>query len=396
MSVGDVPESVEPCKDRVKVRIPEEFDSCDSVRLSEFEDDYLPYFNLPRVAELCGYSDDKMYRLALAAEQGKWIQEEYLPDRSERVKRKFSVQETQELVRRTPSYVGQSKMRRPFLLSIVANPWNEVSDRSRSSTLTIAQALSLRGHRVLCVDLNPYCAISKHLGADFGNYPSGSICHEILYRGKPVRGWEFWRQFAKKTFWPNIDLIAGSVVGAVTPFLKSSRGSWHGDLAILVSGFQSLASPSIAEQYDYVVLELPSNFDTVSFCAQLAVDAFILTHSSNMSDWAHVVRWFKNFSDMIEKVPTPVAERNYMFALMLECSASVSVEYRYLPDFRLGDGLIRFRMPGLPAKMPCSVYEMGKFNGLYKGAKFARDAYDELARFIDSNARAGVNVQQSE
>lgn len=128
-----------------------------------------------------------------------------------------------------------------------------------TSTVNLAAALALEGHKVLVIDLDPQAHATLHLGLLPGR--SGPSLYEILTEGKSIE--EVRRQVA-----PNLSIVGSHIdlAGAELELL--------GTVGREVILRDQLAADT--EQYDYVLMDCPPSLSVLTLNALCAANEVLI------------------------------------------------------------------------------------------------------------------------
>ena len=163
----------------------------------------------------------------------------------------------------------------------------------------LAQFLSLSGHRVLAVDLDPQASLSAIQGfqPEFDVHENETIYGAIRYddQRRPLR------DIIRKTNFPNLDLVPGNLelmeFEHDTPrILAQGQGRDYGRIF-----FARLdeALTSVADDYDIVLIDCPPQLGFLTMSAICAATAVLITVHPQMLDVMSMCQFLQMLGDIL-------------------------------------------------------------------------------------------------
>ncbi|MCE6077549.1 plasmid partitioning protein RepA [Agrobacterium vitis] len=163
----------------------------------------------------------------------------------------------------------------------------------------LAQFLSLSGHRVLAVDLDPQASLSAIHGfqPEFDVHENETIYGAIRYddQRRPLR------DIIRKTNFPNLDLVPGNLelmeFEHDTPrILAQGQGRDYGRIF-----FARLdeALTSVADDYDIVLIDCPPQLGFLTMSAICAATAVLITVHPQMLDVMSMCQFLQMLGDIL-------------------------------------------------------------------------------------------------
>jgi len=304
-------------------------------------------------------------------------------------RREFTLQETQTWVREY-----RSRRLRPAgaeaICIAVANFKGGVG--KTTTTMTLAQGLTLRGHRVLVIDCDPQGSLTTL----FGILPDTEV--EEVQTILPVcMGQQASIAPAiQSTYWHNLDLVCAAPLLFAAEFGLPAR-------QMREEGFEfwnalNLALDDVRGQYDVVLLDTPPALSYVTINALMASDGILMPLPPNALDAASAAQFWRLFSDLTgDLVMHRGVTKEFDFVRVLltrvdNQDATAAVVREWIG--KTYEGKV------LPAEIPKTtvasssaaefgtVYDIGRYEGNQRTYKRALDAYDKVTELLEEIIRA--------
>lgn len=341
-----------------------------------------PRFNLSELAALCGIekgsANHRLSRGDLPA--GK------LNEKGSR--REFTLAEARAWVR---EYRRES--RRPQgAEAITVAVGNFKGGVSKTTTaMTLAQGLTLRGHRCLVIDLDPQGSLTTL----FGLLPDTEVDESNTILPLAL-GSETSIQYAiQPTYWDGIDLVAASPMLFGAEFALPARQTKE-------SGFEfwrvlDLGIDDVRSTYDVIIIDTPPALSYVTINAFMAADGIIMPLPPNALDFASAAQFWSLFSDLTGQL---LAQRglskefdfiHVLLARVDAADAATDVVRRWIGQ-TYAEKVLPVEIPktavsGVASAEFGTVYDIARYDGSARTFKRARDAYDAFVGHIESSIR---------
>jgi chromosome partitioning protein len=256
-----------------------------------------------------------------------------------------------------------------------------------TTAMTLAQGLTLRGRRVLIVDLDPQASLTSLCGL----LPDAEIQEDmtvmpLIYEEKDTLSYA-----VQPTYWDGMDLIPGApglfAAEFAIPHKVAQQPGFH---------FWEILAPSLrllAEEYDAVVIDTPPSLSYLTINALMAADGMLMPLPPNALDFASAAQYWNLFSDLTASFKNRHFEKrfDFMHVLLSKVNAqdpSSAVVRDWI--------MTTYAAKVLPVEIPltsvtsatatefATVYDVSKWDGSAKTYARARDNYDRLVELIDA------------
>jgi chromosome partitioning protein len=261
-----------------------------------------------------------------------------------------------------------------------------------TSAVTLAQGLSMKGHRVLLLDLDPQGSATTL----FGVLPDAEV--EVANTAMPLFAgdYESLGYAIRPTYWPNIDLVCAAPLLYSAEFILPARQAkdpgfefWR----VLDRGLDETR-----EEYDVIVIDTPPSLSYLTINALMAADGVIMPLPPSALDFASSAQFWDLFSDLCNNlIRSRGKDKSFEFIDVLlsrvEASdAASSVVRRWVLE-GYGDKVLPIEIPKTAVAATASaefgtVYDLPRGSVNSKTFARARDAYDRMCELIEQQIEA--------
>ncbi|WP_175983257.1 AAA family ATPase [Caballeronia zhejiangensis] len=361
-------------------------DVVERVRNSIFSPDYIkkpPTFSVAQVAALCRIDRSALMRRVAKGDlpAGKEINKS---------RRDFTLAEA----RRWARAYGRSYMRKADDRAVVVTTGNSKGGVSKTTTtMCMAQGLSLLGYRVLCIDLDPQGSLTSLCGY----LPDTQVQEEDTIL--PLcAGDEVSLQYAiKPTYWDGLDVIGCSPIAFAAEFHIPSRQSKREPdfrfYDVLNRGLNDLRA-----DYDVILIDTSPTLSYLSLNAFFAADGLIMPVPPRGMDFVSSSQFWNLFSGLASSIAEQAgAQKTWKFIDVLLCmtegqgNVNESVVREWV-KVAYGDKLMIGEIPKTVVSSSSgtkfsTVYDITKYTGSAKTYQTARVAYDAAVDQVEAQIR---------
>ena len=260
-----------------------------------------------------------------------------------------------------------------------------------TTTMTLAQGLSLLGHRVLNIDMDPQGSLTTLHGL----LPDSEIEDEDtlgpLFHGEQTDV----RYAIRKTYWPGIDLIPAASAMFSAEFALPAQQMRDRNFEfwdVLNKGLESAR-----DDYDVILIDTPPSLSYMTINAFFAADGMIVPMTASMLDMASSAQFWSLFSDLAASISKrlPVPKEYDFINILLAKINNNDTTTRAVRDWIstvYGGKVMPVEIPmtavsGSAASEFATVFDISKYAGDVRTYKRAREAYEALALAVEDSIR---------
>ena len=341
-----------------------------------------PTFSTLQLATLCGVDKTHVtYR----------ITKNDLPSgklSSTGAKREFTLSDVRKWTKSYRSDKMKPSMKKAIVIAI-ANFKGGVS--KTTSAMVLAQGLSMRGHRVLAIDVDPQGSLTTLHGI----LPEAEVSEDMTV-GPLCDGSESDITYAiRSTYWDGLDLVAAA------PFLFSAEFSlptrqmretgakfWN----VLNAGLEA-----VKDIYDVIIIDTPPSLSYVTINALWAANGIIVPVPPSGLDFASSAQFWSLLSDLgtnLDKQDEQDVNKVFDFLHVLLSRVDpmdpASPAVRQWIQTTYGEFVLPVEIPKTTvtsnkAAEFATVYDVQKYDGAAKTYKRAADAYDCFVDLVEQS-----------
>ncbi len=349
-----------------------------------------PAFNLSQLAAMCGLEKGSLsHRLSKGDLPAGRLNKSGS-------RREFNLAEARTWVRET---------RRDFLRpggaeAVTISIGNFKGGVSKTTTaVTLAQGLSLLGHRVLVIDTDPQGSLTTL----FGILPDTEVGEEDTILPLAMGTETSIRYAIRPTYWDGIDLVAAAPMLFGAEFALPARQTQE-------PGFEfwrvlDLGIDDVRGEYDVIIIDTPPALSYTTINAFMASNGIIMPLPPNALDFASASQFWSLFSDLTTELLTKRGlskEFDFIHVLLarVDSADTASNVVRQWIGQTYAEKVLPVEIPktavtGVTSAEFGTVYDVSKYDGSAKTFKRARDAYDSFVGHIEGSIR-GVWARQVE
>ncbi|MDT7838871.1 AAA family ATPase [Aquabacterium sp. OR-4] len=261
-----------------------------------------------------------------------------------------------------------------------------------TTAMTLAQGLSLLGHRVLVIDTDPQGSLTTL----FGILPDTEVDERQTILPLAMGSETSIRYAIQPTYWDGIDLVAAAPVLFGAEFALPARQTQE-------PGFEfwnvlHYGVDDVRAEYDAIVIDTPPALSYTTINAFMASNGIVMPLPPNALDFASASQFWSLFSDLTtELLSRRGLDKDFDFISILlsrvDSSDATGAIVRQWIQSTYTDKVLPVEIPKTAVTATTSaefgtVYDVSKYDGSAKTFKRARDAYDQFVSHIETSIQA--------
>lgn len=342
-----------------------------------------PVFNLSQLAGLCGIEKGSLSHR---------ISKNDLPAgklNETGSRREFSLDEARVWI----CEYRKEQMRPAGAEAVTISIGNFKGGVSKTTTaVTLAQGLSLLGHRVLVIDSDPQGSMTTL----FGILPDTEVQEHDTILPLAMGAETSIRYAIRPTYWSGVDLVAAAPVLFGAEFALPARQTQE-------PGFEfwrvlDLGIDDVRDEYDVIIIDTPPSLSYTTINAFMASNGIIMPLPPNALDFASASQFWSLFADLTAELLTKRGlnkEFDFIHVLLARVDATdaASTIVRQWIGQTYAEKVLPVEIPktavtGVSAAEFGTVYDVNRYDGAAKTFKRARDAYDSFVGHIEGSVHA--------
>ena len=336
-----------------------------------------PTFNTARLAELCGLEMAQVLYLAKKGDLPAGV-------KAGSARREWSLVEARQWVRSIKHESLRDSSLSAAATVTIANFKGGVTKTTTAATL--AQGLSLLGHKVLVIDADPQGSLTTL----FGVLPDAEVSEDQTILPLCSGQQESVMPAVRPTYWDGIDLVAAAPVLFNAEFLLPARQKTEADFAfwrVLDSGLEDARSI-----YDIIIIDTPPSLSYITINAMIAADGIVMPVPPNALDFASSTQFWSLFTEVCSGLFNARGDTKKFSFIDIVLSRvdkadAVSVDVREWIVAAYGAKVLAVDIPKTSIAATASVgfgtvYDMDSSSAQAKTLKRARDKYDLLVNYV--------------
>ena len=260
-----------------------------------------------------------------------------------------------------------------------------------TTAMILAQGLSLRGHRVLAIDIDPQGSLTTLHGI----LPEAEVSEEMTIAPLCAGTSDDITPAIRSTYWEGIDLVAAA------PFLFSAEFALPArqmqDASARFWNVLNAGLEPVRNLYDVIVIDTPPSLSYVTINGLWAADGVIVPVPPSGLDFASSAQFWSLLADLgsnLDQQEPNGARKAFDFLHVLlsrvDQADAASPAVRQWIQATYGEFVLPVEIPKTSvtsnkAAEFATVYDVQKYDGAAKTYKRAVDAYDRLVDLVEES-----------
>jgi chromosome partitioning protein len=345
-----------------------------------------PSFTATQVAEMCDIDRARLHYLA--TKEGSQLPAGEINGNGRM--RYFTLAETRQWVQQL------SKIRKSPLLEnkpgqgkVLISCNFKGGSAKTTTTMCVAQGLSLRGRKVLVIDLDPQASLTELCGL----YAEKELTSDDTALGAIVSPEEcLLSDVVQDTYWAGIDIVPAHPGLFETEFHLPAK-TVHNPKFKFWAQLRKALEP-LRTQYDYIILDSAPSLSYLTVNGLMAADAMVIPLVPESLDFISLSSFWHLFSDMGQTFIERDGDKKYDFISVLLSKVNYGANssapvVRSWVNRAYGDWLSSIEVPESSAMSNGAlsiqtVFDIAKWEGSYKTLQRVREPLEEYCEWLDN------------
>jgi chromosome partitioning protein len=261
-----------------------------------------------------------------------------------------------------------------------------------TTAVTLAQGLTLLGHKVLVIDTDPQGSLTTL----FGILPDTEVEEYDTILPLAMGSETSIRYAIRPTYWDGIDLVAAAPVLFGAEFALPARQTQE-------PGFEfwrvlDLGIDDVRPDYDVIVIDTPPALSYTTINAFMASNGIIMPLPPNALDFASASQFWSLFADLTNELITKrglskAFDFIHVLLARVDSSDAASNIVRQWIGSTYAEKVLPVEIPKTAVTATSSVefgtvYDISRYDGNARTFKRARDAYDTFVSYIEGSVQS--------
>lgn len=260
-----------------------------------------------------------------------------------------------------------------------------------TTSMVLAQGLSLRGHRVLAIDTDPQGSLTTLHGL----LPEAEVSEDMTIAPLCDGAEDDIRYAIRSTYWDGIDLVAAAPFLFSAEFALPARQMRQSDAEfwnVLNAGLDS-----VRDLYDVIVIDTPPSLSYVTINALWAANGIVVPVPPSGLDFASSAQFWALLADLGANLDEQSKDRrgkhfDFLHVLLSRVDSADPampavrqwIQSTY-GEFTLPVEIPKTSVTSNKAAEFATVYDVQKYEGSAKTYKRAVDAYDAFVGLVEQS-----------
>jgi len=257
-----------------------------------------------------------------------------------------------------------------------------------TTSMALAQGLTLRGRKVLVVDLDPQASLTELCGF----YAESDVDEEDTVMPLVYGDAEDLRYAVKPTYWSGLDLIPAAPALFSAEFMIPSLVTKDPKFRFWDIIGRGLAP--LRQDYDYIIIDTAPSLSYLTINALMAANAMVMPLVPESLDFISSVQFWNLFSDLARNFSNMDPNKRFDFISVLLSkvdygTSSSAPVVRAWAQRAYGNWMMPVEIPassvvGSEALEFATIYDIDKWEGSAKTLQRIREPFDLVCKLIDN------------
>lgn len=260
-----------------------------------------------------------------------------------------------------------------------------------TTSMVLAQGLSMRGHRVLAIDTDPQGSLTTLHGI----LPEAEVDEDMTITPLCEGSQTDIRYAIRSTYWDGIDLVAAAPFLFSAEFALPARQMQESDIEfwnVLNAGLDG-----VRDVYDVIVIDTPPSLSYVTINALWAANGIVVPVPPSGLDFASSAQFWALLADLganLDGQTKTGSRKNFDFLHVLLSRVDAAdpampavrqwIQATY-GEFTLPVEIPKTSVTSNKAAEFATIYDVQKYEGSAKTYKRAADAYDAFVDIVEQS-----------